>query len=62
MSVKKLHFKLVENATEGSELLKIAYERHKMERTQVFKWLSKFKSCVTFDEDVGHLKIEMYIR
>lgn len=59
MSLKKLHFKLGENATEGCELLKIAYEGHKMERTQVFEWLSKFESGVTSDEDVGHLEIEM---
>jgi hypothetical protein len=36
MSVKQLHFKLGENVTERSKLLKIAYEGHKMERTQVF--------------------------
>jgi len=59
MSVKKLHFKRGENATEGSELLKVAYVGLKMERTQVFEWLSKFKSGVTSDEDVGHLEIEM---
>lgn len=59
MSVKKLHFKLGENATEGSELLKITYEGHKMEGTHVFEWLSKFKSGVTSDKDVRHLEIEM---
>jgi hypothetical protein len=59
MSVKKLHFKLGENAAEGSELLKIAYERHKIKGTQVFEWLSTFKSGVTSDEDVRHLEIEM---
>jgi hypothetical protein len=36
MSVKKLHFKLEANATEGSELLKIAYEGHKMEKNASF--------------------------
>jgi len=59
MSVKQLYFKLGENVTESSELLKIAYEGQKMERVQVFEWLSKFKSGVTSDEDVGHLEIEM---
>jgi hypothetical protein len=62
MSIKQLHFKLGEKATEGSKLLKIAYEGHKMVRTQVFEWLSKFKSGVTSDEDVGHFEIEMLIR
>jgi hypothetical protein len=42
--------------------LQIAYERYKTEIMQVFEWLSKFKSGVTSDEDVGHLLIEMWIR
>ena len=35
------------NATETSETLKVSSQEHGMDRTQVFKWVFKFKSSVT---------------
>jgi hypothetical protein len=56
----KCCFELGKNATETSEMLKVAFGKQPMGRTKVFKWFPKFKSGVTFAEYakcLGHQSI-----
>jgi hypothetical protein len=43
----QIFLKLVKDATESFEMLKVAFGEQIMGRTQIFKWFYKFKSNVT---------------
>jgi len=56
----KFYFKLGKMFTETSTMLKVAFVEHTVGRTQVFDWLSKFKSNVTSVEDADGLSEGTY--
>jgi hypothetical protein len=56
----KVYFILGKMFTENFNVLKVAFVEQTVGRTQVFDWLSKFKSNVTCVEDADGLREGTY--